>query len=482
MQRFATLFILLLFGSNLTPLWAQDTWTLERAVRYAIENNLQVQQAAYAIRSAELDLRQDQYSRLPNINGSVSAGIQFGRTIDPTTNTFDNERIGFNSYNISFGAPIFQGGFINKSIRQSTLNLEAARLDAEDTERNVALLVASAYLNVLLASEQLNNASYRLDLSRQQFQQTSRLIRAGSLPLNDSLELIAQIAQDEQALIEFQNQIDINTLQLKQLLQIDPAAPFQLAQPDVEIGEETFVRNYTLEEVYRAALQAQPNVRAGELRLESARLGEELARTAFYPSLNIFGSLSTNYSSIAKDFANPDQTNVELVLSDPIPVVIDGRDATLSTFDLNGLVFPNLPYFDQLERNFGQSAGLSLQVPIFTQGRNRINVQRAQLATLNNQIQFEQIRQQLRSDIQQAIASYRAGRESYQAAARAVRAAEAAFGNMQRRYDLGSANTLELTTAANRLDQARTELTRAKYQLLFNQKIVQFYLGEAIKL
>lgn len=482
MPRNATPFLLLLLIGSLNTLWAQDTWTLERAVRYALDNNLQVQQAGYGVRSAELDLRQDQFSRLPNINGSVSAGIQFGRTIDPTTNTFDNERIGFNSYNISVGAPLFQGGFINKSIQQSTLNLEAARLDVEDTERSVALLVASSYLNVLLASEQLNNANYRLALSREQLQQTQRLIRAGSLPVNDSLELIAQIAQDEQTLIEIQNQIDINTLQLKQLLQLDAAAPFQIAQPDVEVGEEAFIRNYTLEEVYRVAINNQPNVRAGELRVESARLGEELARTAFYPTLNVFGSLSTNYSSIAKDFTNPDQTNVELVLSDPVPVVIDGRDATLSTFDLNGLVFPNLPYFDQLERNFGQSVGLSLQVPIFTQGRNRFNVQRAQLATLNNQVQFEQIRQQLRTDIQQAIASYRAGRESYLAAGRAVRAAEAAFQNMQRRYDLGAANTLELTTAANRLDQARTELTRAKYQLLFNQKVVQFYLGEEIKL
>ncbi|MEL7221388.1 MAG: TolC family protein, partial [Bacteroidota bacterium] len=100
MTRLIITFILLL---GFSFMYSQQEWTLERTVQYAFDNNLTVQQAEVSNRNAELNLRANKFSRLPNISGTGSAGYQFGRTIDPTTNEFNNTRIGFNSYSINGG-------------------------------------------------------------------------------------------------------------------------------------------------------------------------------------------------------------------------------------------------------------------------------------------------------------------------------------------------------------------------------------------
>jgi outer membrane protein len=140
------------------------------------------------------------------------------------------------------------------------------------------------------------------------------------------------------------------------------------------------------------------------------------------------------------------------------------------------------PYFDQVNENFGQSFGASLRIPILNNFSTRIAIQRSQVDVLNTEVRSEQARQQLKTNIQTAIANARNGRRSYDAALRAVEANQIAFQNAQRRFDLGATNSLEYTTARNNLDQAQISLIQAKYQYLFNVKSVEFYQGKQIKL
>ncbi|MCB0589636.1 MAG: TolC family protein, partial [Phaeodactylibacter sp.] len=202
--------------------FAQNTWPLEKCIQYAQQNNLSTKQAQYNIQDAQLMEKLNQFSRLPNLSARTSAGYQFGRTIDPTTNSFNNQRIGFNSFSIDAGMTAFGGGQINNSIKQSKKDLEAARLEAQATSNDISLNIASAYLSILLAEEQLQNARKRLELSQEQLGQTDKLIQAGSLPPNDRLDFLAQIALDEQSIVDAQNQVAIGYLNLKQLMEIDP--------------------------------------------------------------------------------------------------------------------------------------------------------------------------------------------------------------------------------------------------------------------
>jgi len=171
---------ILLFLGGLYSVKAQNRWSLQKCVTYATENSLAIKQSIAQIRNAELTLKQNQLSRLPNLNAGASGGYQFGRTIDPTTNSFALEGIGFNSYSLSTGIQVFGGGIIKQNILRSKYELEAGKLEAQATENDLGLQVAAAYLNVLLADEQLVIAKARLNQSQNQLNQIIRFIEVGA--------------------------------------------------------------------------------------------------------------------------------------------------------------------------------------------------------------------------------------------------------------------------------------------------------------
>ena len=220
-----------------------------------------MKQAQYNIKSAELNLKQDQFSRLPNLNGNVNGSFQFGRNVNPVTNQAVSLNQFSNSVSLSSSVLLFNGNFINNSIKQSKIDLEASKLDGEANVNNIALSVANAYLNILLGEESLANNRKRLDQSQKQLEQTDKLIQAGTLPKNDRLDFVAQIARDELAIIDTENLITIGYLNLKQLLQLDPSEELKIAQPEVIIpadaSPELFDSKSDLQHSFRNSASGQ---------------------------------------------------------------------------------------------------------------------------------------------------------------------------------------------------------------------------------
>ncbi len=478
-MRYLLLFVLSWLLS-LTVLEAQNNrWTLEASVAYALENNLQVKQLRNQAQAATYRLQGDRLQRMPSVGASGSLGRQFGRTIDPSTNTFIQQGISFNSYNLQASVLLYNGNRINNSIKQSALELEAAQLDVESTANDVALNVASAYLTVLLAREQLANAQAQLALTDGQLSQTEAAIRAGSLPEVQRFDLIAQKAANQRSVVELQNQVKISLVNLQLLLELDPSDDFNIITPDVSVTTAYLNESFKYEELMFSAQATQPVIQAAEVRRSSAIIGKDLAKAGFYPTLSVFGSFSTNASSAARTL-NTDNLVVEP--GNPVPVLINGQNATIANFEPTGISFDKVPFLTQLDNNFGQGIGLSLNIPIYSQGRNKIAVQQAELTRLNADLQYEQAVNQLQSDITRALTEWQAAKETYQAAVASQEAASASYAATKRRFDLGGANNLELLTATNRLDQANTEQIRAKYQLIFNRQVLQFYLGQPLRL
>ena len=479
-----SIFALLLLCFLFIETNAQNSWSLERCIQYAQQNNLTIKQAEYAVESAQLQEKQSKAERYPSLNASGSFGIQSGRTIDPTTNDFVNQSVSFNSYGLNAGATLFNGFRIKNSIEQSQIDVKAALKDAESTSNNLALSIASAYLQILLSEEQESNATRQLEQANEQLSQTDKLINAGVLPQNDRLDILAQVALNEQTVVQAQNGVEAAYLALKQLLELEPNKEIKVEKPPVVIPESANPDVLTLNGVYTQALTTQPQIEAGELRAQSAEIGIDIAKSGKLPSLSIFGGLSTNWSSAARDFENP------ILIGDPVftlgeevPVVIAGIPTTLAEFDVDQEVdFKNLAYGAQLSQNFGQNIGISLNVPIFNRFNNDINMERAELNIKNQQVLNNQAKQRLKSDIQTAIANARASKKSFDASTRAKDAAEAAFNNAQRRFDLGAINTFEFSTAKANLDRSEIDLTTAKYQYLFNLKVVDFYVGKKLSL
>jgi len=162
-------------------------------------------------------------------------------------------------------------------------------------------------------------------------------------------------------------------------------------------------------------------------------------------------------------------------------VLIGGQTVRIGFFQPTFKV-SDVPYFDQIDRNFGQGIGVSLNIPIYQNGRTRLSVERARLGIVNAQLAEVQARQRLKNDIQTAIANAKAAKKQMEAANKSVEAARAAFVNSEKRHALGAINTLTLSIAKNTLDIAENDLLVARYDYLFRLKIIDFYLGKEIKL
>jgi outer membrane protein len=456
---------------------SQETWSLERCIRYAQENNITVQQAQANVKLSQLSQQQAKAQRLPNVSASISAGEQFGRTIDPTTNQFSQLGVGFNRLGLDAGVNVFNGGLVNHSIKQAGWDVQAARASAEQTSNNLALQVASAYLNVLLSGEQLDNATRRVSQDQSQLAVTQKLIEAGTVPVADRFTVLSQLARDEQAAVQARNSLEIGYLSLKQLLQLEPDFLLEIERPEAPIPADADPGAVSLTPLYAIATETQPSVRATQFQVKSAEEGIAIAQAAYYPTLSVFANLSSNYSTQLRDQTKEGTLVRQETFTSSI--LVNDQPVTITQF-FDVFEYPRTAYFKQIDQNFGQGLGVSLNIPIYQNGRTRLNVERARLNVLTAQMQNTQAQQTLKNDIQTAIANARAARQQLDAAQKTFDAMQLAFQNTEKRHALGAVNSLDLTTAQNNLSIAENDLVVAKYDYLFKLKILDFYQGKPL--
>ena len=476
MYKNLTLTLILSF-LMLNGISAQETWSLEKCIIYALDNNINIKRAAIGVKNNQLTEKGNKYARLPNLNGSVGGTYQFGRTIDPVTNDFNSLSIGANSFGLNAGVVVYNGKRIQNSIKQAGYDIQAAMSDLAQTKNDISLTIANAYLNLLFAEEQLAAAEKRKELTESQLSQVDKLIRAGARPQNDRLEILATIARNDQAIITQENLVINGLLNLKNLLQLDPSFDLKIQKPGtITVPIEDNPDAVTLNELYKKSLTTQHFVTADENRVKSAALGKDIAKAGLLPRLTAFAGLSSNYSTRGQRL---DGTTSTFLI--PQTVFLNGSQVDFSIeqeFDNR----EDNPYFNQLNENFGQNIGLSLSVPIYNNHQSRIAMDRADLNMLNAQYTSEINKQNLKTNIQTAIANARAAKRTLAAANRTVEASQAAFQNSEKQFNLGTINTFEYATAKNNLDQAEVDLIIAKYDYIFKLKVLDFYQGKKLEL
>ena len=473
MRGFIVLFSLICISA--TSLDAQKLWSLEECILYAIENNLTIENAEFAIQNAAIGQKLAKNQRLPNLNFSSNLGVNVGRSIDPATNEFVTATNSFNTMNLNTGVTLFNFSGINNSIKSEEHNLLSAQFNRKQTEQDIALAVTSAYLDVLFGKENLKNAQNQLSITVAQLDQILKLIDAGSRPLNERLNLDAQKARDEQQIISVENQIALALLRLRQTMLLPSSESLDIVVPEITVSDEYELMSS--DEIYLSALKNQNSIQALEHAILSAQYNEKSVSARKLPSLSAFGGLNTNFSSQLKE-----GRNFETIITPPENILLNGDPATFSTFvDIPSEVVTS-SWGSQIDQNLGGNAGVQVSVPIFNRFANKAAEQRAHIATMQQENNLEQERQNIRNDIELAVTNARAALKSLQAAKRGVEAQQAAYENAQTRYDLGAGNSFELTNTQNLLDNARNSYLISKYDYLFRTKIIDFYTGAPLTL
>lgn len=471
--------VLILFFLLTTSLsiQAQDAelWSLEKCILYAVENSLQVQQANLSKSQAQLNKREAIWAQAPTLNGSFRHGFNFGRSVDLTSYSFNQEPTHSSSISLNMNAILFQGFQIRNTITQSKVSLEAAENDVQQAKNDVALSVAQSYLTILLALESKEVLIEQAKVTKAQYEQTLKLIAGGVLAENSRYDLEAQMARDEENIVRAQNTEDLAYVNLKVFMNVDVSKKITIERgKDLVVVEK--METATLDEVYDEAVRNQPNILAAKLRERSAELGVKIAKGGLWPTLSLYGGVNTNFSSAANIYERQDyqDTSRGVVTTSSEPVEIYTPGTRYNKGDV-------IPYFTQLVGNGTANLGVNLSIPIFNGMRTRIGISRAELSIKTAQLATVQLETTLKSNIERSLTEVRAAEKRLAAANKSILAIRLSVENTRKRYDLGVVNSFELTSVQNTLIASESNLLQAKYDYLFKLKVLDYYRGRPIK-
>ncbi len=452
---------------------AQNVWTLESCIRHAHENNLNLRQQELNVEIARENLTQVASERFPNLNFNATHGYNHGRTVDPFTNEFATERVRSNNFSVSSGMVLFNGFQISNAIKQSRLMVDASRHDVEAVKNDISLAIASAYLEILLFKELIEVMEGQLEITRQQAERTKKFFEAGRVPRGNLLTIEAQAATEELQLINTQNNLQMAYINLAHLLDLREIDDFRIEIPDIEIdpGEIT---DMSPAEIYNIAVRIHPDVKASQIRVLSAEKDVEIARGGRYPMLSLRGAYGTGYSGASLEV-------IESTIAEPKPIgyTESGETVFVPTYDYQTQI---IPFADQLENNRNRSIGLYLTIPVFNNFQTRSAINRTKVALESSKLSNRLVRDQVFKTIQQSHADAKASLKKYEATKKNAGALEESFRYTEQRFNVGMADPIEYNDAKNRLAAAESELLQAKYEFVFRIKILDFYMGNPIKL
>src|SRR4051812_22539462 len=214
--------------------FSQEKWDLRRCVEFATTNAISVKQADIQKKLAAISLTQNKYSRITNANLDGNIGYQFGRSINPTTNLYSSQNLSFQSFQFNTDVTIFNWNRIKNNITAATYEADAASANVEKAKNDIALAVATAYLQSLLSKVQIDNAGVQLQQTKSQLSDTRKRVEAGSLPELNALDLEAQASRDSSNLIAAQANYEQSLLSLKAYMNLDFALPFDIVEPSLQ--------------------------------------------------------------------------------------------------------------------------------------------------------------------------------------------------------------------------------------------------------
>ncbi|MDR1343876.1 MAG: TolC family protein [Tannerellaceae bacterium] len=438
------LFLSIAAGAQTAP----RLWTLEECIRHATENNIDLKQGQLEQESREIDMNTAKNSWLPNLNAGLGQNFDFGRSPSKDGVIVDRNSANSSAY-IQASMPIFDGFKIPNTLAARRLNLQAAVESLNKAKDDLAVGVASYYLQALYNKEILTIADLQITLTSEQVAKTEALVNAGKVPLSQLYDIRAQLAKDEVTRTEARNNVKLALLNLAQLLELERSGTeFEIVIPSLpDPSPENVESLLPPDMIYHNAVVVKPQIKEQELLLDSRKKMLKVAEAGYYPQL----SLNLSYSNGYYHYSGADD-------------------------------IVNIGFSDQLRQNERKTIGLSLNIPVFNRFEVRNSVRSARVAILSQELTMENAKKTLYKEIQQAYFNATSAQEKYTASTQSVEAGREAFKYAEERYATGRSTVFEYNESKTKYAQSLSEQAQAKYDFIFRTKILDFYNGKPITL
>ena len=250
----------------------------------------------------------------------------------------------------------------------------------------------------------------------------------------------SQYSSDQYRVIQAENDLAFSKLQLKQLLELEPEEKFEVVFPELD-ESNVLVALPRLEDVYREALRLMPEMKSVQLNIESAILGEKIARGDYLPNVALSASVSTGHDSKGSGSC-----------------------------------------FSQMDDRLVENVGINITIPIANRKKARLSVSKARLQTEQARIDEQNIRKDLLQTVESLHQDVIAAQSRYSAANQRVKSTYTSYRQVQEEFNAGMKNPVDLLVEKNNYLSALQEQIQAKYQAILAFKLLNFYRNEPIDL
>ena len=422
---------LLLSGlRNATAQEASKTWTLQECLDYAYQNNIQVRQSRNNQLSGIEDTKQAKAALFPSLVASTTQSY----TNYPSSEVTDNNSY-TGTYGITAGMTIFEGGKLRTEVKRQKVQNQMDALSVEESVNDIRIAIVQAYMQCLYAADAVRINRSTAEASKAQRDRAEEMLRTGSISRVDFAQLQSQYSSDEYQIVVAGSTLDNYKLQLKQLLELDIMEEMNPAVPGVK--EENVLKALPPKnEVYETALKVMPQIRRGELGIEAAKLDEKSARAGFFPSISLSASVGTGHMS-NNDFESG----------------------------------------SQIWNRFNENVGLTLNIPIFSNRKNRTAVNKAKIALNDSYLEWTSLQKELLRNVESAYLDAVSTQAQYLSAREKEKYARESYELTSEQFRVGVKNTVELITAQNEYSAAQQQVLQAKYLTLLSIELLNIYQG-----
>jgi outer membrane protein len=470
MRRHILFYIFFLFTLSS---FSQKNWTLEECINRAKEENLDIKQIKLSLLSSEQQLLQSKLSLFPSLNGGGSQGYNYGRTVDPYSNEFTNLNVNTNNFSLYSTITLFNGFQNINEVKRANYEYMARKYDIEEVINDISITVTTDFLQLLFNKELVIMAEKQLDISLQQEERISKLVKEGQLAKSSLLETRSQVASEKLQLVRTKSQKEIVLLNIKQLLEIEANNNFEILVPAISLPDQKKIPS--TEEIYTSALEVFPNVKSAEYRLKSSTKSLAISRGGRSPRIILNGSMGSGYSD-----ARTRITEIDSLGMMPSGYQLSsGENVLMPILDLNSEI---TPFNQQLKDNFSQSLSFSLSIPIFNGWMTNSSIANAKITVMSARNDLQKTKNKLRKQSEQVRADVIAAEKQFQFAQKSAEALQESFSYNEQKFNEGMLNVYDYNDAKNKFIKAQSDLLQAKYDYLFKIKILDFFMGNPLTL
>lgn len=414
--------------------------SLDDCIEIAVKNATSIKKTEYNLTLQGADVLKSYGSFLPKLSVSASyTPYTLSRSYNHQSNSYSKTERESLDFAITTSLNLFNGFRDYASLQSSLDNRDAARYTLERALESVVFDVTQAYYQVLLNRELLDISRENLLAAQDQSALTNRQYQAGLKSMIDQYQQQADAAESSLQVIKAETRFHRTLLELLRRLQIDPKTKI-LLEPAPEL-KTPMVTKPDIDSIITVALKRRSDLKSRQLEANGAKWQVTEARAQWYPALDLSFIAKTSGSDyLRNEYSTP-------------------------------------PLSKQLGNSFGYSVALNLNWALFDGFQTNYNVQAAKINHFNKALDYADIKNNIVIDLQQVTGDYTSAFMQIETARVSLKAAGSAFEGIKRKYELGAASFIELSSARATLFNARSNLSQATYNLALQKSILDYTTG-----